>query len=814
MELLWIASGVVGVVGLRMFAEGGSGPSAGDASAGRNRLAQTHSPYLLQHSGNPVDWYPWGREALEKAEREDKPVFLSVGYSTCHWCHVMAHESFEDEDLAATLNEHFVPIKVDREERPEVDSHYMIATQLIARHAGWPNSVFLTPDGRPWFAGTYFPKDDRGGRPGFKTVLRELGKAWKNRRSEIEQQADQVADAIRRFTSGEMTETPDRLTRGAVDQAVAQIRSSFDANTGGFGGAPKFPPHGQLLLLADRYRRDGDVEALNMVTQTLDAMAMGGVRDHVGGGFHRYSTDPQWFLPHFEKMLYDNAQFARAYTDGFLLTGHTPYRGVVEEIFEWLQREMTSPEGGFYSARDAESEGEEGKYYVWGHDEILEILGEADGRLFNKAYGVKPEGNFREEATGEPQSRNILHLPRPIGKVAEEEGVDPQSLRERLDAMRKKLLEARNRRVPPSVDDKILTSWNGLMIAGLAYAGRHTGDSRYVDAARRAADFLRERLRTDDGGLLHMYRAGHARLPAYLDDYAFLADGLLELHAASGERRYLDEAKELVDRLRRDHEDRDAGGFFFTAAGQEPRIDRTKDPAAGGNLPSGNGVAARALTRLADLTGEEEYRTAAVRTIGALSGIMSQAPQANPTLLIALADHLDRTGEEALELATRPSVASDADAVAGESPVVVEAFASQRRVRPGATAEVAVRLSIDEGAHVYGPAASDSGVAPLSVAVTPHGPGRADEASYPEPEWTTDPVLNQSMAIYRDQATVTVPVRIDAEASGSVAVHVEVRSQACDATRCLPPRTERLSLSLDVGEREDEPRHPEIFGNG
>jgi uncharacterized protein YyaL (SSP411 family) len=448
-----------------------------------NRLVHEQSPYLLQHAANPVNWFPWGPEAFARARREDKPIFLSVGYSTCYWCHVMMRESFEDEQVAALLNEHFVAIKVDREQRPDVDKVYMQFTTYLTGQGGWPNSVWLTPDGRPWFAGTYFPPEDRPGMAGFKTVLLQLEETWRGRREEVEQHAEAWATLLKRLSAPERFRSNVPLGWDLVNGALDALRQDFDPRHGGFGGAPKFPPHGALRLLLHEFRRTREEGLLEMATGTLSAVAKGGIRDHLGGGFHRYATDDQWRVPHFEKMLYDNALLVRAFVDAYLLTGEDLYRRAAAETCDWVLREMTDEGSGFHSAVDAESEGREGKFYLWTMEETLEVLGPEVGELFCRAYGVKRGGNFHHEATERRSGASILFMEKAPGELSAEEDIPRAELRERLDDARARLRRRRASRERPHVDDKVLADWNGLMIGSLAHAGRHLNEPAYTAAA-------------------------------------------------------------------------------------------------------------------------------------------------------------------------------------------------------------------------------------------------------------------------------------------------------------------------------------------
>ena len=767
-----------------------------DGGAEFNRLIHEKSPYLLQHARNPVDWYPWGDEAFERAKREDKPVFLSVGYSTCHWCHVMERESFENEAIARLLNAHFIAIKVDREERPDVDEIYRSATQLLTGRGGWPNSVWLTPDRRPWYTGTYFPPEDRTGMPGFGTVLTRLAEVWKDRRQDVETQADQLVAAMRQVSTVGGAEG-DALSRDLVTIAVNALRASFDEDHGGFGGAPKFPPHSGLRLLLYEARRTGDESILRMVTRTLDAMALGGIHDHVGGGFHRYSTDDRWFLPHFEKMLYDNAQLARIYAEAFTLTGDQEHRRVAVGICDWVLREMTDPSGGFRSALDADSEGEEGKFYLWTRDQILDILGLDEGELFCRVYNVQADGNFRDEATGHRPGSNILHLTRPLEQIAQAQAIDPQQLGERLAIARGKLLARRNERVWPHLDDKVLASWNGLMIGSLAYAGRALSEPRYTQAAQRAADFILDAM-TADGGLLRSYRDGQAKLNAYLDDYAFLAEGLLELHQTTGRPRYLREAERLTDVLLARFRDSAGGGFFFTADGHEDLLLRSKDPFDRA-IPAGNSVAAGVLTTLGRLTDRPRYAEQAAVTLEAFQSVVRRAPNSAASLALAAAWHLDQPSRPTS--APVPDTSSGeprADARSHQGPVTVEAFITHRRVAPGSRVHAALRLSIDRGWHVNSHRPGQDHLIPTTVDLR-SGPAVAGSVTYPEGESVALPFSQEAMSIYTGSVWMHLPVEVTREApSGPTQLVFEVVTQPCDDRRCLAPQTHTLSLPVEV----------------
>ncbi len=597
-----------------------------------NRLAQESSPYLLQHAENPVDWYPWGPEALETARREDKPIFLSVGYAACHWCHVMEHESFENEQIAEQLNEHFVCIKVDREERPDLDHLYMNALQIYLQMVGspqgggWPLSMFLTPELQPFFGGTYWPPDARYGRPGFMEVLGSVHKFWTERRSDTLEQGQRITQYLREM-NGSATDTTTGLSSELLDQAESALERQFDARHGGFGGAPKFPHSTDLRLLLRRWQRSGQAELLKMVRATLDHMAGGGLYDQLGGGFHRYSVDAEWLVPHFEKMLYDNAQLVRCYAEAYQVTGDENYARVVRETCDYVLREMTHAQGAFFSTQDADSEGVEGKFYVWTAAEIREVLGEQQAQRFNLVFSVSEQGNF--------EGKSILHTPRSLADCAQQLQCDEAALRVEIDACRKQLLEVRSKRIWPGLDDKVLTSWNALMVDAMAYAAGAVGEPRYLAAAQAAADFVLTEMRQENGRLYHAWRNGEPKLAAYLDDYTTLIDALVTLYEATFEERYLDEALRLTDDVLEHFADAQQGGFFFTADDHEELVARYKD-AQDSPVPSGNAMAATCLLRLAQLSGREDLRQAGEATLASQASFMQRAPTAAGQMLLAL----------------------------------------------------------------------------------------------------------------------------------------------------------------------------------
>ncbi len=582
-----------------------------------NRLIHETSPYLLQHAYNPVDWYPWGPEALRLAKEQDKPLLLSIGYSACHWCHVMERESFENDEIASLMNLHYVCVKVDREERPDLDEIYMQATIAMNQgNGGWPMTVFLTPDQQPIFAGTYFPPTDKWGRPGFGTVLKKIAEGWERDRPAI---ADSALRFTERLQTAMRAPAPTTVGQQELDSAVEQFSADFDPIYGGFGQAPKFPPATGLAFLLRQYQRSGTDHALHMVCQTLDGMAGGGMYDHIGGGFARYSTDERWLVPHFEKMLYDNALLAKTYLEAFQVTNNLDYRRVTCEILDYILREMTSPEGGFYSATDADSEGVEGKFFVWNPEQIRDVVpSEQDATRFCAYYDITPDGNW--------EHHSIPNTPHPLEHVAEQLSCSPEALRETIDRVKPLVYQARLKRVPPGLDDKIITAWNGMMISALAEAGRVLRHAPYLEAARRAADFLLNTLSRPDGGLYRTYRASKAHLNAYLEDYAYLVEALIDVYEAGGDTRYLGEAVRLGERLLRDFPDTKHGGFFTTANDHEVLILRGRE-GPDGATPSGNAVAAMALARLSFHEDREDFRDAATHAVRAYGQQISRIPR-------------------------------------------------------------------------------------------------------------------------------------------------------------------------------------------
>ena len=564
----------------------------------KNRLASEKSPYLLQHATNPVDWFTWGDEAFHLARKEDKPVFLSIGYSTCHWCHVMERESFEDEEVARLLNQDFISIKVDREERPDIDHIYMNVAHLLTGSGGWPLTIIMTPDKEPFFAGTYIPKTSHFNRPGMTSLLPAISEAWKSKRTSILDSSQKISRALSEISSSAQGEEPGEK---ALHRGYFELAERFDHEYGGFGHGMKFPTPHQLIFLLRYWNRTGQEGALEIAEKTLLAMRKGGIFDHVGYGFHRYSTDRKWLVPHFEKMLYDQALLLFAYTEAFLATQKPFYKRVAEEIGQYVLRDMTSPEGGFYSAEDADSEGEEGKFYVFNPPEIRELLGKEDSKLVIEHFGVTDKGNFEEESTGRYTGNNILHEKVSLSELENQFDLTEKELADRLEISRNQLLAARDKRVRPLLDDKILVDWNGLMIGALSMAGRAFDDQSFIDGAKNAANFINASLLDEKGRLLHRYRGGEAGIPGYLDDYAFLSFGLMELYQATFDAKYLKEASRLSDLLIDLFADEKGGGFFLNARDSEQLLVRPKEHYDGA-IPSGNSVAFYNLARLSRVT--------------------------------------------------------------------------------------------------------------------------------------------------------------------------------------------------------------------
>jgi len=608
-----------------------------------NRLINEKSPYLLQHASNPVDWYPWCDDAFNKATRENKPIFLSIGYSTCHWCHVMERESFEDEETASQMNKYLVSIKVDREERPDIDNIYMMVCQLMTGSGGWPLSIIMTPDKKPFFAGTYFPKESGYGRIGFKELINNINNVWLNKRAEIEDSAGQITNHLQKIYS---TDSSVKLSSDIIDDAYKYFAKRYDQVCGGFGNAPKFPSPHNLMFLLRYWKRTKEEKPLTMVIKTLLEMRRGGIYDHIGFGFHRYSTDKQWLVPHFEKMLYDQALLAMAYTEAFQATGDDEFKKTVKEIFAYIFRDMTSSDGAFYSAEDADSEGEEGKFYVWTKKEIIEAVDETDSELAIKIFNVESLGNFHSDFASEQTEINILHLSKSTEELSRSIGLDKQILKDKIESIKQKLFEHRKKRIHPQKDDKVLTDWNSLMITALAKAGRAFDNDDYISAAEKCVLFIEKKLTGEDGKLIHRFRNGDASLTANLDDYAFFIWGLIELYESTFKSSYLMKAIDLIQFTLKHFWDEFNSGFFFTPDYGEELIVRTKE-IYDGAIPSGNSAMFLNLIQIARITADNQYENFARKLIDCFSDNISKAPSGLALFLSAF-DFLIGTSYEVI----------------------------------------------------------------------------------------------------------------------------------------------------------------------
>ena len=723
-----------------------------------NRLIHETSPYLLLHAHNPVEWYPWGDEALARAKKENKLIFLSVGYSTCYWCHVMEREVFSNPEIAAVMNKDFINIKIDREERPDLDEIYMTATQLLIQRGGWPNSVFLTPDLKPFYAGTYFPPTDMPGRPGFPTILDAVHEAWVTREAEVIESASQISDTIELATSRGFTAlaaTP--LDRSLTTAALDYLRTTYSHAYGGFGGAPKFPSPANLEFLLSEYERVSDESLLKMVTYTLDMMAYGGMYDQIGGGFHRYSVDAKWLVPHFEKMLYDNAQLAKVYLHAHQLTQEDRYRRIAEEIFSFIFREMTAPEGGFYAALDAETDAEEGKYYVWTADEIQKILGKKGAARFAGVYGVDKGPNF--------EGNNVLYVPK--GAAAED------TLKE-VESAREKLLTTRFDREYPLLDTKIIVNWNGLMIDALAYGYQVLGKERYLIAASKAAQFILDTLKKPDGELCHTYTAGVVKQDVYLDDYAFFVHGLLGLYRATGDEEWLNSAKRLTDAMIQLFWDDKNGGFYYTKADAKHLIVRTKKPYDSA-IPSGNAVAVGNL-----LTFGTDYQRYAEETLRIFAKSMSQSPSSFMYMHFALNRYLT-AGEE----------------VGTAIPSFVSATAEVNAENKGIY-DVMLQLDIATGWHINANPAGQDNLIPTTITVNTETSLEIADVAYPKGRSTRFEFSSESLNVYEE--SLTIPLRLkqkpNTKHDKNVPITLQLTYQLCNETECLLPQT--LEIPLEV----------------
>jgi len=761
-----------------------------------NRLIHEKSPYLLQHADNPIDWYPWGDEALETARTEDKMIFLSIGYSACHWCHVMEDVCFSQDDVAELLNRSFVSIKVDKEERPDIDEIYMTATQIITGQGGWPNTLWLTPDAKPFFAGTFFPKEDERGRRGLKSMLKLFEGLWKESRSDVEKQAERLSEAMQTVSSQQWSEFSAMPKRESIDGALREVLATLDTEHGGFRGAPKFPPHGTLSLLSYELSNNANEELLQALTSTLDGMAKGGIYDHLAGGFHRYSVDGEWLVPHFEKMLYDNAQLARAYVDGFLLAGKEKYREVAEQTLDWVLREMTDPSGGFYASLDADSEGEEGKYYLWTKEEITDVLGESDAEFFSSIYGVSPEGNFRDERTGQASGKNILNLKETLNEFSRREGMDFKEVASKASSMREKLLRVREDRIHPKRDDKILTAWNGMMLGSLAYGGHHLQRPDYVEAASKCADFILDNLQTN-GFLLRTNNEGAPVRQGYLEDYALLALGLLDLYEANEDKEYLDAATKLADAMLMEFEDKDGGGFYFTSSRHEELLLRMKDPVDKA-IPSGNGAAALVLMRLTQLAEDSSasgrYYQAAGAAIGAFAGLMDRAPRAVESILLVSSMYLNYEKESDEDEAEEPRILS-----IRKDPVLMEVLPREDADLVSGEYAVTFRVTVDEGWHINSQKPLNEFLIATELTVEETQDIESSTIEYPEGKLVSLSFSPEELSVYEGTFDIEARFMIaETISSETPSAKMTLGFQACNDKICARPQEVEFSLPLSA----------------
>jgi uncharacterized protein len=729
-----------------------------------NRLILEDSPYLLQHAHNPVDWRPWSEAAFEAARLQNKPVFLSIGYSTCHWCHVMERESFEDPAIAALLNEHFIPIKVDRESHPDVDEVYMTAVTLLTGRGGWPMSTFLTPSGEPFFGGTYYRPEQ------FAALLRQVAQIWRERQDELETQAAQITHAV--AENNRIGELSAAFDPAVVTQAVAVMQQIYDEIEGGFGQAPKFPQEPWLYLLLDQAERGNDLRALEMLGTTLDHMAWGGIQDQIGGGFHRYSTDYEWLVPHFEKMLYNQANLSRIYLSAWRLTGRESYRRTAIRTLDYVMREMTAPEGGFYSATDADSEGEEGLYFTWTPAELRDALSPEDAELARSLYQVSRIGNF--------EGRNILHLQGDLEAYAADHGLDPAFLLRRVEHINGRLLEARSQRVPPLRDDKIVTAWNGMMITAFAQAADLLDNPDYRRTAERAAAFLWQQNHPAPGHLWRVHLDGRSSIAGTLEDYAYLAEAMLCLYDLSGDGQWLTRARELADSLIERFVDGDGGGFYMNEAEAGiTAMGRPKDDASDNAMASGSSVALHVLQRLCRRADERAYCQQLDRLIGRFVPVVARQPHNYGYLLTALTSHLQG------ELGTRLYAAAGGIRITG------------RLTRYGEKRRITVSVEIPAGWHINSNAPDDEALIPtrLQLADEAAGGWKLDRVDYPPAETRQLALQAQPLSLYDGKIELEATVSPRNGQPDGVTLPVSLRLQACNDERCLPPESVTLRFT-------------------
>lgn len=818
-----------------------------EESAHTNRLVNETSPYLLLHAHNPVDWYPWGEEALERAKAENKPIFLSIGYSSCHWCHVMERLVFENEEIAKYMNEHFINIKVDREERPDLDDVYMLSLQVYQQLAGssagggWPLSMFITPDGTPIAGGTYFPPEDMPGRPGFPKVMQQITQVWQTRREDVIRTADIIAREVKRLSAPQPLATKVELNSALVQKSVEAVRAAYDPKHAGLDfnprepDGPKFPVPSKLLLLQSqigRAEQQAPVSNAKIVDHTLERLTRGGIHDHLGGGFHRYSTDREWLVPHFEKMLYDNAQLLEVYAEAFRRTSQQSHRSVVEDIVTFLSRDMKSPTGGFYSALDAETEGVEGLYYVWSSDELSKILPPSELKLFETVFGIDQPQTF--------EHGKVLHQPRTLAESAQKLGMSIEELRTRLAPIRTRLLQVRQQRPPLLRDEKVITAWNGLTIRALARAGQILRRKDYVAIAEQAAIDILTRMRDPvSGRLLRTAGSDNNKIDAYSVDYAFLVSGLLTLHEATGEDKWLTASKRLTDEQINLFWDRSGDGFYFTMHEHESLIARPK-AAYDSVMPSANSVSIENLTRLARLTGEEMYRVHAEKCLKAFAGQMAANPGGMAYFALALDQYLQVFGEPrstapenlftggisspkedkptvAMNVEEKPTPQPDnqplvvqlkpnpAD-VAKHDKLSTQGFLSVDQLPAGGQCLVAIEVQIRDGWHLNANPPQPDYIIPVELSLKSPEGFEVSDIKYPKGDDFKIEGIDEPLSVYEGKVYIVAAIKVPANASGTADLTLKLKYQACNDINCVRPMTIDVSGKLPVAKAGTQPK--------
>jgi len=783
---------------------GSSAPANDSDHEFTNRLINSTSPYLLQHAHNPVDWYPWGEQAFEVARREDKPIFLSVGYSTCYWCHVMERKVFEEPEIARIMNEHFVNIKVDREQRPDVDEIYMMATRMIARRGGWPNSVFLTPDLKPFYAGTYFGPEEQHGRPGFPSLITSLANSWQNNRSEVLSSAERVTEAIRRNLQVQSNASNASFSMQLVRRAVAQMEQRYDSRFGGFGAQMKFPQGYTYPFLFDAAERNSNEAAADMAIHSMRMMAGGGMYDHVGGGFHRYSTDRQWRVPHFEKMLYNQAQLMRAFTRAHERTDDQFFADVVHDTHRYVADLMTGPDGQFYSALDAETDAVEGAYYVWNRSAIEDILTDEQNTLFQQVFSI---GSIPRFPGHKHPDGGVLYMNQPLDSLADSLGRDYGSLRSAVDELMQAMKAVRDERKLPRLDDKVIAGWNGMMIDGYAYAGHVLDEPTYIEAAERAAQFVLEEMRDERGQLWRIRRQGIAEQPGFLEDYAFMIRGLLTLHETTGSQQWLDHAVELAQITDELFWDKSNGGYYF--AQDTPDLIARSKSVNEGALPSGNSVMAHNLIDLGQVTGDAPWRQRAEQLLQTFAGAVARSPGGHLHMAHAIQRWLQSDDQEAgpaaapeVDVSMQHLNAPDAPLpkMSSDEHVQVSASATPQHVSPGETFQIRVQFDIADDWHINANPASAPELIPTVAEIRGRAPVEMLEVTYPKGRTLNAPYAETPIQVLAGEQSVVIAARLaeSVSAAASLSIPVLVQFQACDDARCLPPTEHVIEVSLEV----------------